>query len=79
MIQYSVALKLDYVMLNADMFSQGFLLSLYAHAMNTIWISTAATVVMSHEEPIAEGPEKASAAVTFNFEKTPLQQQRFYI
>ena len=33
---------------------------------------------MSHEEPSAEGPEKASA-VTFNFEKTPLQQQRFHI
>ena len=36
---------------------------------------------MSHEEPSAVGPEKAST-VTFNFEKmekTPLQQQRFHI
>ena len=36
---------------------------------------------MSHEEPSAVGPEKASS-VTFNFEKmekTPLQQQRFHI
>ena len=38
-------------------------------------------LVMSHEEPSAVGPEKASS-VTFNFEKmekTPLQQQRFHI
>ena len=38
-------------------------------------------LVMSHEEPSAVGPEKAST-VTFNFEKmekTPLQQQRFHI